>query len=48
VHAGALVAFLVTVADVAIASVGAPFLGLVFDFAVSWLLERGDLEAPQA
>ena len=44
---GALVAFLVTVADVAIAGIGAPFWGLVFGFAVSWLLERGDLEAPR-
>jgi benzoate membrane transport protein len=42
---GALVAFLVTVADVAIASIGAPFWGLVLGFAVSWLLERAELEA---
>jgi benzoate membrane transport protein len=42
---GALVAFVVTVADVAIANVGAPFWGLVLGFAVSWLLERADLEA---
>ncbi|MCI0548320.1 MAG: benzoate/H(+) symporter BenE family transporter [Candidatus Rokubacteria bacterium] len=39
---GALVAFLVTVADVAIAGIGAPFWGLVLGFAVSWILERGD------
>ena len=45
---GALVAFLVTVADVPIAGIGAPFWGLVFGFAVSWLLERGDLRAPRS
>ena len=39
---GALVTFLVTVADVAIFNIGAPFWGLVFGFAVSWLLERDD------
>jgi benzoate membrane transport protein len=39
---GALVAFLVTVADIAIAGIGAPFWGLVFGFSISWLLERGD------
>jgi benzoate membrane transport protein len=39
---GALVTFLVTVADVAILNIGAPFWGLVAGFAVSWLLERGD------
>jgi benzoate membrane transport protein len=39
---GALVTFLVTVADVAILNIGAPFWGLVFGFAASWLLERGD------
>jgi benzoate membrane transport protein len=39
---GALVTFLVTVADVAILSVGAPFWGLVLGVAVSWLLERKD------
>jgi benzoate membrane transport protein len=37
---GALVTFVVTVADVAIFNVGAAFWGLVFGFAVSWLLER--------
>ena len=42
---GALVTFLVTVADVAILSIGAPFWGLVFGFAASWLLERGDFRA---
>jgi len=39
---GALVTFLVTVADVAIFNVGAAFWGLVLGFAASWLLERGD------
>jgi benzoate membrane transport protein len=39
---GALVTFLVTVADVAILNVGAPFWGLVFGYAASRLLERGD------
>ncbi|MDA0225948.1 MAG: benzoate/H(+) symporter BenE family transporter, partial [Proteobacteria bacterium] len=39
---GALVTFIVTVADVPIFNVGAPFWGLVIGFAVSWLLERGD------
>jgi benzoate membrane transport protein len=39
---GALVTFLVTVADVPIFNVGAAFWGLVLGFAVSWLLERDD------
>jgi benzoate membrane transport protein len=39
---GALVTFLVTVADVPIFNVGAPFWGLVLGFAISWLLERAD------
>lgn len=42
---GALVTFLVTVADVSILNVGAPFWGLVFGFAVSWLLEREDFKS---
>lgn len=37
---GALVAFVVTVADVPLAGIGAPFWALVFGSAVSWLLER--------
>jgi benzoate membrane transport protein len=37
---GALVCFLVTVADISIYRIGAPFWGLVFGLAVSWLLER--------
>ena len=37
---GALVTFLVTVADVTIFNIGAAFWGLVLGFLVSWLLER--------
>jgi benzoate membrane transport protein len=37
---GALVCFLVTVADVAILRIGAPFWGLVFGLSAAWLLER--------
>lgn len=44
---GALVTFLVTVADVPILNIGAAFWGLVFGFATSWLLERGDFAAPR-
>jgi benzoate membrane transport protein len=39
---GALVALLVTVADLGLFGIGAAFWGLVAGFAVSWLLERGD------
>lgn len=39
---GALVTFLVTVADVPIFNIGAAFWGLVLGFGVSWLLERKD------
>lgn len=45
---GALVCFLVTVADVPIFRIGAPFWGLVFGYAASWLLERGDMKRPAA
>lgn len=45
---GALVTFLVTVADVTIFKIGAPFWGLVFGFAVSWLLEREDFRSLRA
>jgi benzoate membrane transport protein len=45
---GALVTFLVTVADVAIFNIGAAFWGLVLGFAASWLLERGDFAAQRA
>lgn len=41
---GALLAFIVTVSDVTILNIGAPFWGLVFGFAASWLLDRGDQE----
>lgn len=37
---GALVCFLVTVADVPIFNIGGAFWGLVFGLAASWLLER--------
>lgn len=39
---GALVAFLVTVADLSIANIGAAFWGLVAGMTVSWLLEKHD------
>jgi len=39
---GALICFLVTVADVPIFHIGAPFWGLVFGLVASWLLERDD------
>jgi benzoate membrane transport protein len=39
---GALVAFLVTSADLAIFNIGAAFWGLVIGFAESWCLERQD------
>jgi benzoate membrane transport protein len=39
---GALICFLVTVADVPIFHIGAPFWGLVFGVGASWLLERND------
>ena len=39
---GALVAFVVTVTDLAWLNIGAAFWGLIAGLAVSWLLERGD------
>ncbi len=39
---GALISFLVTVSGIAILSIGAPFWGLVFGYALSRLLERAD------
>jgi benzoate membrane transport protein len=39
---GATVTFIVTVADVPILNIGAPFWGLVIGLALSWLLERED------
>jgi benzoate membrane transport protein len=41
---GALVTFLVTVADVPIFNIGAAFWGLVLGFGISWLLERNDFK----
>lgn len=41
---GALVAFVVSIAGVPIFNIGAPFWGLVFAFAASWLLERDQLQ----
>jgi len=37
---GALIAFMVTVSELTIFNIGAPFWGLVFGFAASWVLER--------
>jgi benzoate membrane transport protein len=45
---GALVAFLVTVANVPIWNIGAPFWGLVFGYLISRLLESPDFAATQA
>jgi len=42
---GALVTFVVTVADVKILNIGAAFWGLVAGFIISWLLERSDFKA---
>jgi benzoate membrane transport protein len=42
---GALVTFLVTVADVPIFNIGAAFWGLVIGFGISWLLERKDFKS---
>jgi len=39
---GAAVSFLITVANVPIFSIGAPFWAVLKGFAVSWLLERKD------
>lgn len=44
---GALVAFLVTVADVPLLNVGAAFWGLLSGLAFSWLLERKDFVTEQ-
>jgi benzoate membrane transport protein len=41
---GALVAFMVTLANLPIVNIGAAFWALVFGTAVSWLLERGDFD----
>jgi len=42
---GALVTFLVTVADVPVFNIGAAFWGLLLGFGISWLLERGDFKS---
>jgi benzoate membrane transport protein len=42
---GALVAFLVTVADLSLLNIGAAFWGLLTGLAISWLLERPDFVA---
>ena len=42
---GALVTFLVTVADIPILNIGAPFWGLVIGYLLSRLLERDDFTA---
>lgn len=42
---GALIAFLVTVADISLVNVGAAFWGLLAGFAISSLLERADFAA---
>lgn len=44
---GALVSFLVTVADMPLFSIGAAFWGLVAGIAVAWLLERPDFREPR-
>jgi len=43
---GALIAFLVTVADLPILTIGAPFWGLVAGVTVAWLMERADFARP--
>lgn len=42
---GALMCFLVTVSEMTLFRIGAPFWGLVFGFALSWLIERDDFRA---
>ncbi len=42
---GSLLCFLITVSDISIFRVGAPFWGLVFGFALAWLIERDDFRA---
>ena len=45
---GATVCLLVTVANVPILSIGAPFWAVLIGLAVSWALERSDFEGLQA
>jgi benzoate membrane transport protein len=42
---GALVAFLVTVADLGLLNIGAVFWGLLAGFVIPWLMERPDFVA---
>lgn len=42
---GALCSLLVTVADLPVAGIGAPFWGLVVGVAASWVFERADFQA---
>ncbi|MBT5263958.1 MAG: benzoate transporter, partial [Rhodospirillaceae bacterium] len=42
---GTLIAFMVTVSEIKFLNIGAPFWGLVFGYAVAWLLEREHLSA---
>ena len=39
---GALVAFMVTISNLSLFNIGAPFWGLVFGFVASWVMERVD------
>ena len=45
---GALAAFMVTLSDLTIANIGAPFWGLVFGVLVSLALEMADFRAMRA
>ena len=45
---GALITFIVTVGDVTLWNIGAPFWGLLIGIAASWLLEREDFKHPAA
>ena len=42
---GALICFVVTVADKPVLNIGAAFWGLVAGLAASWLMERADFTA---
>jgi benzoate membrane transport protein len=42
---GALITFLITVSEVSLFNIGAPFWGLIFGLGVSWLLERDQVSA---
>ena len=45
---GALVSFIVTVADLPLLNIGAAFWGLIAGLAMSWLLERADFKTLKA